>query len=234
MATELSVLVPYRRADDHRERVWEWVRARWELLALDFPFKSELVVCSPDPGPSPRVFNHPVAINRAAAEASGSVFIIADADTAFAPEFIVEAVELVSSGEVPWVLPRFYDQLDRESTLQVLEGPPSARLTRGSYNATWRGDGAANSGLVVVPRAGFEAVGGYDERWDRWGGDDVAFRCAMDTLHGEVHRLEGAAMHLWHSRDGLDDQPPELAELMRLYIDSSGDAAAMRELRAAQ
>lgn len=218
MATDASVLVPYRADGAWRDRAWEWNRLRWETLGV------ELIVTSPGPGAGAADFNHPRAINQAAEEASSDVLIVADADTGSEAEWVQEAVALVRSG-APWVLPRFYDKLTREST-ELLLGESSIP----PYEVEWRGDSVSWSGLVVVPREGFKAVGGYDERWIYWGGDDVAFACAMNTLWGRVQRLEGAAVHLWHSREGLDAQPQDQHELMYRYLAAEGDAAAMHEL----
>lgn len=220
-----SVLVPYRFADSHRERIWKWLERRWAELAAD----AELVVQEAPPGADPSEFNHPRAINQAAERARGDIFIVADADTAFALDFIERACAEVAAG-ASWVLPRFYDQLDRPSTMALLDRPPTVAIA--GYDRDWQGDGVSWSGLVVVPREGFEMVGGYDERWERWGGDDVAFACSMNTLWGEVVRLPGAAMHLWHSREHLDAQPEDQHKLMYRYLEASGNPEAIREVQA--
>ncbi len=183
------------------------------------------------PGATPAEFNHPWAINRAAERATGDIFVVADADTAFDPDWIRAAAALIAGG-APWVLPRYYDQLTEQSTTRLLEQHPADPIT--DYDVGWRGDSVSWSGLVVVPRDGFETVGGYDERWAFWGGDDVAFACSMNTLHGPVVRHQGAAMHCWHPRTHLDAQPRDQHDLMHAYLHASSDPDEMRALIAAR
>lgn len=223
--TKCSVLVPYRSDGGHRDRLWGWILRRWELLVPE----AEVILSEAPPGAHPGEFNHPWAINRAAEMASHDVFIVADADTAFDPGFIHRAVAMVADEQAPWVLPRFYDQLDEPSTRQIIGSDPAGPI--GDYSVGWRGDSVSWSGLVVVPRAGFEEVGGYDERWEYWGGDDVAFACSMNTLWGPVERIEGAAMHLWHERNGLDAQPRNQHDLMHAYLAADGDPEAIRAVQ---
>lgn len=224
----ISVLVPYRPDHGHRDRAWAWIERRWRALLPDV----EIVVHQAPAGATPAQFNHPWAINRAAERAAGDVFVVADADTAFDPDWVRAAAGLVADGDAPWVLPRYYDQLTEQSTTRLLQGDPAGPI--GAYDVGWRGDSVSWSGLVVVPREGFEAVSGYDERWAFWGGDDVTFACSMNTLHGPVVRCDGAAMHCWHPRTHLDAQPGDQHDLMNDYLDASGNPEAMRALIAAR
>lgn len=188
--TAVSVLVPYRPDGGHRDRAWRFNRRRWETTG------HELVLELAPDGAHPGEFNHPLAINRAAARATGDVLVIADADTTFDPAWVAEAARLVATGAAAWVLPRFYDKITKRASRRILAGDPAGPI--GPYEVEWRGDSVSWAGLVVVPRAGFETVGGYDERIAWWGADDVAFGLTMTALVGPVTRLEGAAMHLWH------------------------------------
>jgi hypothetical protein len=59
-----------------------------------------------------------------------------------------------------------------------------------------------------MPREAFEAVGGWDERFRGWGGEDHSAMRAVDTLYGPHKTLPGQVLHLWHpvlSKDGLSD-----------------------------
>lgn len=51
----------------------------------------------------------------------------------------------------------------------------------------------------VVPRAVFDGIDGFDERFSGWGWEDLAFQSAVCGLFG-WERVGGAVLHLWHPR----------------------------------
>lgn len=53
-------------------------------------------------------------------------------------------------------------------------------------------------GLFAVSGKCWEKVGGFDERFDGWGGEDKSFLYACDTLCGPPERVCGPAFHIWH------------------------------------
>ena len=60
-------------------------------------------------------------------------------------------------------------------------------------------------GIVIVPVELFKKVGGYDERFESWGGEDRAFYFACNAILGytEGLNIKGTAYHLYHPR-GID------------------------------
>jgi hypothetical protein len=74
-------------------------------------------------------------------------------------------------------------------------------------------------------------VGGYDERFQSWGGDDDAMACALSTLAGPPVQLDRIAWLLWHKPVVIDRQKyaTNLALLAR-YEAAAGDPVAMRAL----
>lgn len=53
-------------------------------------------------------------------------------------------------------------------------------------------------GIVAVSRSLLNEVGGFDERFVGWGGEDRAFQFACDTLAGPGERIDAMSYHLWH------------------------------------
>jgi hypothetical protein len=229
----ISALVPYRSGEEFRDESWAWNRRRWEMLLPEV----EVIVGEEDGGDDPGHYNHPLAINRAAKQASGNVFVIADADTAFDPAWILEAARLITEDGAPWVLPTWYDKLNHRSSRRILGMDPDYDITANldRYRLEWRGESVAWSGMVVVPREAFEAVGGYDERYAKWGADDMAFGLSMDTLWGPHTRLPGSCFHFWHpaplSQTYGHDRHREQYDLGERYKAAAGDPAAMTEVR---
>lgn len=224
-----SVLVPYRPDGGYRDVAWDWIRRRWAALLPE----CEIIVSSDDGGADPGQFNHPLAINRCAERASSDVLIIADADTAFEPGWVRNACDSVRLG-IPWVLPTFYDKLTQDQTANLLTAPCDITIPA-ELDLEWRGENVANSGLVVIPRAGFTEVGGYDERWASWGSDDAAMRITLDALWGPVERLPGRCIHCWHPAPveqtyGHADHDRQAA-LMARYVAAGSDPAAVWAVR---
>jgi hypothetical protein len=195
----------------------------------------EIIVEQPEPTAdgSPDDFNKPAAINRAREKASGDVLLIGDADTY--PGDLRAMVRLLETPwkRVPWVLPERYVKLTREATHDALYGPPRA-FTEADYE--WVGRGVSWSAGVVVRAADFDDVGGYDERFSRWGADDVAFAMIMQTLIGPVERHPCACYHHWHPGAEGRAQSQEQHDLMYRYLEAAQLApelapAAIRKVR---
>jgi len=85
---------------------------------------------------------------------------------------------------------------------------------------------------VTTPDAWF-AVGGQDERFDRWAPEDFAFSLAHQTLVGRpMARHDGLLLSLGHGepdRHADAETDPNVA-LYRLYENANGDKERMRSL----
>lgn len=210
----IPICVPYRGDGGHRDQSWAFVREWWTSLEIG------PVITGDVDGP----FNRAAARN-AAAHIAGSwdVAIFGDADTFMPdPAPIRRAIEGVD-GRV--VLPHDrYAALTSYGTRQLLRGRRWQRHVK--YE---RED--VPLGIVVVSRQAWETVGGFDERFTSWGGEDVAFRSASTTLSA-VARIPGTLVHLWHPRD--PGKAKYIAErggpLRQEYRSAEGDPIAMRKL----
>lgn len=227
---KVSVLMPYASAGPDRDRAAEWLWGRWGCCFPDW----ELLLGSPDEVGDPGRFNRPLAINRAAARASGDVYVIADADTAFHPADVLAAAQ---SGS--YVLPGRYVRLDQPTTDRWLRDLPDSDAPPG-WHAGIEEEWPANvSGIVVLPREAFEAAGGFDERFKGWGWDDGAFHAAVETMWGHAVRPPSdvnVAWHLWHPRPREHSVwgpwAAEQRQLGQRFIDAAGDKATMAALLA--
>lgn len=226
-----SILIPWRSDDGHRERVLEWILRRYAVL---YP-EAQVVLGTNDEEP----FNRGAARNDAAARADHDVFVIADADTICAEAGALPwAVEAVDAGLAPWVIPYAEEQyynLSAGATESLLHMDPDVRLAPNPRLASaWEHKITSWAGMLVMTRAAFEAVGGYDERFHGWGYEDNAFRHAMDTIVGLHKRLEGSAWHLWHPiAEGTNFDQPHIVEnrrLYRRYCDATGRPSDMRQV----
>jgi glycosyltransferase involved in cell wall biosynthesis len=202
---KLSFLIPFRDADGSRTPGHQWLLKRWRHFWPDAEF-----CIAPDDGMEP--FNKSLAVNNAALQASGDIYIVLDADTWVEPMWIEEALERIAKG-IPWVIPVHKNmRLKKEFSEQLMALPPT--LPSWSREAHMAGKrtlppitmaqsethGPVVGFCHVMPRQAFEAVGGYDERIRGWGGEDTSFTWAMDIVNGHHRKLHGIAMCLWHAR----------------------------------
>lgn len=188
--TDVSVLIPWKRGSGsvERETIFRWTQLRW----LDLLPKAELVVAGDDSVP----FNRSRARNNAFANSFGDILVIADADTIVPDQGAIDrAIEAAEAGE--WVLPYdIYYNATQSQTARLLDRRPSVNVPEPEEWEFRLTDSSA--GVLVMPRAAFEAAGGYDESFVGWGFEDRAFADALDTLWGPCRRLPGYVVHLWH------------------------------------
>jgi predicted glycosyltransferase involved in capsule biosynthesis len=91
------------------------------------------------------------------------------------------------------------------------------------------------SGVVAVPRTMWDRVGGFDERFIGWGGEDMAFWSACCALGPSFERVPGTIVHLWHPREGADqnhDHYQANEDLMRRYLEARNSRSKMIKILA--
>lgn len=189
--SNVVILVPRREGEADRDRLWSFARARW---ANDHPeYRIVEGHHTADEGP----FNRSRAINRAARAAGDwDVAVIIDGDVVVAPEQVWNAVAVAAATDRPVLAYDVRVHLSKPGTKKVLEG----------YRGNWRAGGLEKkelrdscSSAIVVSRHLWDQVGGFDETFVGWGWEDVAFRCACETVaNGELIKLAGELFHLWH------------------------------------
>lgn len=199
------LIVPRRSDNGHRDRLWDLCRQYWENDG-----HWDIAEGEHTDGP----FNRSAAINEAA-RGAWDVAVILDADTILDIDQIEQGIATAhTTGEL--VLPfTCRNLLNQRGTKEILAG----------YQGSWErwvtkrekvGDSYEHvSSCLCVPRRLWDEVGGFDERFEGWGGEDDAFHAACSTLAG-VARIEGHAWHLWHPpakrKDGLYRQAKALSD----------------------
>lgn len=178
------------------------------------------------------LFNRSHAINRAAHHHDAThvdVLVIIDADVLCDAEHVRKAIGLAFNRH-RLVFPfEHYAYLTQKMTDSILEG----------YSGSWEPGvqfrmGGTCSSVVVVPRALFEQVHGFDETFTGWGWEDVAFSLACQTLGNGFERVKGDVFHLWHPKpQGQGENTPSFlfnTRIAQRYVEAANDVAAMRAL----
>lgn len=188
-------LVPRRRDNGHRDRVWVYCRARWEALFPEIP----IFEGHHDDGP----FNRSAAVNRAAVAAGDwDLAIVIDSDVMLARSQAQVAIETAArTGKVTWGHRRWRGIREDWAVRLVADqrdlGPEFENvdidvLVERTNPISW-------SCFQVIPRSVWDDTGGFDERFVGWGYEDMAWQSLICGLYGH-ERIEGDVIHLWHER----------------------------------
>jgi N-terminal domain of galactosyltransferase len=169
------------------------------------------------------------ALADAATRAAHGVLVLADADSIVPADTLTDAVARVAAG-APWVMPhRKVYRLSEAHTARVYAG--AAPEPRDTCRAPYAG--VTGGGITVLSRATWDTVGGIDPRFVGWGGEDIAFGWALETLCGPGVHLAAPLFHLWHTQEFQGQHrrgSPESEALAGRYRDARGRPDKMRAL----
>ncbi len=191
----VSVLVPRGLEDDpHRQRAWEYVRARYQKFRPDWEIVEGVATAKP--------WSKGAALEAALLKCRGKVAIVADADCLVDLGVLDEAIRLIESGAAPWVVPHLtVYRLDQAATARQLDQPPAPgvpTIPAGEQLARRPYTGFAGGGVFVISRPRLQATGGIPKQFLGWGGEDEALAVIFDALLGTHRRLTSPLIHCWH------------------------------------
>jgi len=242
----VSLLVPFRADNARRAETWNWLRQYWEH---ELP-GAEIIVSTDDHIP----FCKTAAVNKAADKAKGDILVILDADCYLSGEVIEYCAQEIRKerkrGNRLWFMPyRHFYRLTETASLEILNSDPAGTYPRyfaaqpASYNlehSSANDIGHWFGALIqIMPREAFFMVGGMDTRFYGWGGEDVAFMHALDTLYVSHKTVPSGVIHLWHPSIGTNakdrkwigqEKPGRNSNLASRYHQAMGDAGIMRDL----
>lgn len=218
----VGVVIPTRAGDEWRARALEWVLAFYAREHPSWP----VVLGELDDDDE---------WSKGAAIAAGvellddvSTVIVADADSWISNTGeLVRAVDLVQSGRRRWIVPhRLVYRLRDVETERLYADPTHRARTRTVCRTPYVGP--AGGGITVVSAELLDEVP-VDRRFLGWGGEDVSWGWALETLAHPVERLEGRLVHLWHPHPAPNLRgSPESEELVAQYRAARGFPRRMR------
>jgi hypothetical protein len=209
----VSIIIPFRKpsCDDRRLENLKWLLEYWK----EHLPKAEIIIGRDEKG-SP--FSKSVAVNDGYIQSSGDVLVIVDADGYIDVDSVLHCVHEIRRerdlGRRLWFVPyRRFCRMTRQASDLVINSNPKhphkfsfpleiEHLQKGAEPNVGHWYGAM---IQILPREAFEIVGGWDERFRGWGGEDHAATRATDTLYGSHKTLPDQVLHLWHPQIGPSD-----------------------------
>lgn len=219
-AVDLSVTVciPWR-PQPTRLKPYYRVRAFWEQFGWP--------IIEADSDPSKR-FNLAQARNNAVRQVDTEFVVVADADVIPMVANVMAALDGLGEEIVwPYTLHRYIsgDWEGDPFVAPVVQLPGMPTQPPDGY-IEWTGS------LYVARLESYWRVGGFDERFTSWGGEDSCFRIAANTLVG-VGRVDGPCISYNHEdpgRNGAEQEGGDGQELHAAYRAADLKPLAMLKL----
>lgn len=217
-----TVVIPAHTEDLYRAKALDYVVGRYREMGLD------VVV---DSANHDGEWSKGASVDAAVARTDADGLIVSDGDVFVGNGVLTGAMHAVDVG-APWVQPHsVVVRLGIRDTQRIYRRRPN---WDGMSQWQWlRHPAARGGGLVVLSRAAYDASGGIDPRFVGFGGDDVSWARALDTLVGPGVCHSHALWHLWHPptprRKGNRGSDAN-ETLAGRYIDSAGQPLRMRLL----
>lgn len=213
----IVLLVPWRSDNGQRAMLWQHLRPPletfgWPIYEGDQPA---------------RAWSRSRAINAAAdlADTDGrwDIGIIHDACAYVAPNVLTQAVDAaVSRGGL--ILPyTICHTLTEMGTRRFLDTLDPTGLDARHIASTWSGRTAPSGGVGVIDRTTWDRIGGMDERFNIWGGEDTAFWWSVRTL-ARSERIDGELWSMWHPTVKTGTNRLEIKDEYSPYV---GDPAGL-------
>ncbi|WP_082252863.1 glycosyltransferase [Bacillus sp. FJAT-27251] len=225
MFENVSILIPYKPDNGIRDINLNWIKNFYEKI---FPNVEICVGFSND-----ELFNRSKAINLAAQQATREIFVIADGDIFCDPEVIKDSIKHIMEMNATWVIPfRNIIRISEENSRSLVNKEPTWPLEVTDFEIIHTPEVNYLGGLNIITRNHFMAVGGFDERFLGWGGEDDAFSCAVNTLCGHYKRLTHSIYHLWHPVVGYENNPngENNLNIRELYYEANNNKVQMKQV----
>jgi hypothetical protein len=203
----ISLLIPFSSSNPDRKANFDWLLKYWshELSEAE-------VVIGESKGD---IFCKGEALNDAARKSKGKILVILDADAYLSGDIITYcAIRMLEEEKNNlWYVPyrRLY-RLTKSITEQITNSDPSNpyRPTLPIEDKDIENHDKIRYGnrygamIMMLSRKAYNFLGGFDERFKGWGGEDVCLLRALDTLYGKHKTIDADIFHLWHPFNGLN------------------------------
>jgi predicted glycosyltransferase involved in capsule biosynthesis len=221
---DVSIIIPFQTDHGIRADEFEWIKKYYSRVMPEAELCFGII--------NGKELNKSKAVNLAAKKATKEVLVIADADVIYDPEIIVKSISLLNKAACVVPFTEVYN-IERTATERLLKTEPKWPIDVKFEESTKKSIYPGFAGkLIVISKEIFEKVGGFDERFIGWGGEDDAFSLAVKTICGKLVNIKGEIYHLWHPVSNYYSNPhgKENHALVTRYFRASGNKEQMVNL----
>jgi predicted glycosyltransferase involved in capsule biosynthesis len=241
----IALLVPFRADGPTRQEDWDWLERYWKAKLP----AATLSIADSKSYP----FSKSASVNKAVNPCRlCDIYVILDADCYIDYKIILDCAKKIRmarrEGKKLWFIPyRHFFRLTKNATHTLLMSNPANPYIFPSPPPTHDVEGVEGSTfghwygalIQIMPREAFAAAGGMDVRFSGWGGEDVSFMHAVDTLYAKHKTTDNQVLHLWHEKIGVvwserkwegQEEAGNNNPLSYKYSDRLGDRERMRKL----
>lgn len=155
----------------------------------------------------PAAWHKCLAFNVGVREAAAEIVVCHDGDLLVPCRYGAELLRLFRSGATVAFPQRFLFYLGEAQTQGLTAGQPlPSALTPELVRQNWRG------GTLAIRRTEYARIGGFDERFVGWTGEDIEFHDRCLSLPGWFHGYI-PFVHLWHAPQPTKAGPAREANL---------------------
>lgn len=187
----LSIIIPFKSDGEDRERNWNWLKKRYEILM------PEAELCIDERNTTP--YCKSAAINDAVRKSTREIILVVDADIIIKVEDLKKAMnEVYDKGIVaPSKLVRFSE----DATNKILQNN-DLNIDDSFIDSNTQTFTSLCSGICIMKKEIFKKCGGYDEEFEGWGSEDVAFYKCMHRVNGPIYKMHDFTMYHLHHQTG--------------------------------
>ena len=152
------------------------------------------------------LFNRAWGLNVGFQHSLGKSIVFADNDVIVDKDILKECLELCCNEDYDAIKP-FNTLIDlsecqSQKVFKTMQLPDSSKFSKEDIRLGI----SFCSALMVFKRSAYEKLGGFDERFIGWGGEDDAMSTYKIPLLNNAYVNEDSAYHLWHERSGNDSR----------------------------
>lgn len=177
----LSIIIPFESEDEHRKNILQYSLNRYKQIIPE----AEVLVSS-DGVPDKWIKGK--AVNEGVKKAKGDIILIIDSDVILPYRKIIEMLKKIDNKGFICIKGDKID-INEQDTKDLISGNKLLIDCDYEKRMQW------NKAVFCMTKTNFK---NYDERFEGWGGEEIAFYITLEKHFGKPKLIKSNFYHLWH------------------------------------